>query len=153
MKKLLLVVGLLFAGMTNHAQSNEYIEMARAILEKDTKEAIAEVMELDDSQSEEFWLLVNEYEDLSYFVKDKRIAIIKDYAKNYENISDEKADELMKKSFAFIQEDFKLKKKYYKKMKKVVSASEAAKFIQVVNKIDNLVNAELALEIPLIESK
>jgi hypothetical protein len=61
MKKLLLVVGLLFAGMTNHAQSNEYIEMARAILEKDTKEAIAEVMELDDSQSEEFWLLVNEY--------------------------------------------------------------------------------------------
>ena len=107
MKKLLLVVGLLFAGMTNHAQSNEYIEMARAVLETDTKEAIAGVMELDDSQSEEFWLLVNEYEDFSYFVKDKRIALIKDYAKNYESISSEKADEFIKESFAFKQEDLK----------------------------------------------
>jgi len=153
MKKLLLVVGLLFAGMTNHAQSNEYIEMARAVLETDTKEAIAGVMELDDSQSEEFWLLVNEYEDFSYFVKDKRIALIKDYAKNYESISNEKADEFIKESFAFKQEDLKLKKKYYKKMKKVIPANEAAKFIQVINKIDDLVNAKLALEIPLIESK
>lgn len=153
MKKLLLVVGLLFAGMTNHAQSNEYIEMARAVLETDTKEAIAGVMELDDSQSEEFWLLVNEYEDFSYFVKDKRIALIKDYAKNYESITNEKADEFIKESFAFKQEDLKLKKKYYKKMKKVIPANEAAKFIQVINKIDDLVNAKLALEIPLIESK
>jgi len=153
MKKLLLVVGLLFAGMTNHAQSNEYIEMARAVLETDTKEAIAGVMELDDSQSEEFWLLVNEYEDFSYFVKDKRIALIKDYAKNYESISSEKADEFIKESFAFKQEDLKLKKKYYKKMKKIIPANEAAKFIQVINKIDDLVNAKLALEIPLIESK
>ena len=151
MKKLLLVVGLLFAGMTNHAQSNEYIEMARAVLETDTKEAIAGVMELDDSQSEEFWLLVNEYEDFSYFVKDKRIALIKDYAKNYESISSEKADEFIKESFAFKQEDLKLKKKYYKKMKKVIPATEAAKFIQAVNKIDDLVNAKLAFEIPLIE--
>lgn len=153
MKKLLLVVGLLFAGMTNHAQSNEYIEMARAVLETDTKEAIAGVMELDDSQSEEFWLLVNEYEDFSYFVKDKRIALIKDYAKNYESITNEKADEFIKESFAFKQEDLKLKKKYYKKMKKIIPANEAAKFIQVINKIDDLVNAKLALEIPLIESK
>ena len=152
MKKLLLLIAFLFVGMTNFAQSNEYIEMARAILEKDTKEAIAEVMVLDDAQKEEFWVLVNEYEDFSYFVKDKRIALIKDYAKNYESMTDEKADEFVKQAFAFKVEDLKLKKKYYKKMKKVIPATEAAKFIQAVNKIDDMVNAELALEIPLIEA-
>ena len=152
MKKLLLLIGLLFAGTTNFAQSNEYIEMARAILEQDTKEAIAEVMVLDDTQSKEFWVLVQEYEDLSYFVKDKRIALIKDYAKNYNNITNEKADDYANQFFAFKQEDLKLKKKYYKKMKKVIPAVEAAKFIQAINKIDDLVNAELALEIPLISS-
>ncbi|GGZ80609.1 hypothetical protein [Algibacter mikhailovii] len=151
MKKLLLLVSFLFVGITNYAQTNEYIEMARAILEKDTKEAIAEIVELDDSQKEEFWLLVNEYEDFSYFVKDKRIAIIKEYAENYENLTDEKADELINQAFDFKMEDLKLKKKYYKKMKKIIPATEAAKFIQAVNKIDDLVNAELATEIPLIE--
>lgn len=152
MKKLLLLIAVLFVGTTNYAQTNEYIEMARAVLEKDTKEAIADVMVLDDAQSEEFWVLVNEYEDFSYFVKDKRIALIKDYAKNYESITDEKADEYVKQAFAFKQADLKLKQKYYKKMKKVIPATEAAKFIQAINKIDDLVNAELALEIPLIKS-
>jgi hypothetical protein len=151
MKKLLLSIGLLFVGITNQAQSNEYIEMVRALLEKDTKEALAEAIKVDDSKSEAFWLLVNEYEDLSYFVKDKRIALIKEYAKNYESITDEKADEYAKQFFAFKEEDLKLKKKYYKKIKKVIPATEAAKFIQAINKIDDLVNAELALEIPLIE--
>ena len=43
-------------------------------------------------------------------------------------------------------------KKYYKKMKKIIPTTEAAKFIQAINKIDDLVNAKLALEIPLISS-
>ncbi|WP_136480807.1 hypothetical protein [Cognatitamlana onchidii] len=152
MKKSLLLIAFLFVGMTNFAQTNEYVELVRAVLETETKEAIAEVMELDDAQSKEFWTLYNEYEGLSYFVKDKRIALIKDYAKNYGDMTDEKADEMVKRFFAFKKEDMKLLKKYYKKMKKVIPATEAAKFLQAINKIDDLVDAELALEIPLIQS-
>ncbi|WP_298537060.1 hypothetical protein [uncultured Algibacter sp.] len=152
MKKSLLLIAFLFVGMTNFAQSNEYIEMVRAVLETDTKEAIADVMELNDAQSADFWALYDEYEALSYFVKDKRIAIIKDYANNFDKMTDEKADELVTRFFAFKKEDSKLLQKYYKKMKKVIPATEAAKFLQAINKIDDLVNAKLALEIPLIES-
>ena len=152
MKKSLLLIAFLFVGTANFAQTNEYVELVRAVLETETKEAIADVMDLNDTQSTDFWALYNEYEALSYFVKDKRIALIKDYAKNYGNISDEKADELVKQFFAFKKEDMKLLEKYYKKMKKVIPATEAAKFLQAINKIDDLVNAELALEIPMIES-
>lgn len=153
MKKSLVLIAFLFVGMTNFAQSNEYIAMIRDILETETKEAIALVMELDDTQDAEFWKLYNEFESLNYFVKNKRIDLIKEYANSYESMSDKTADELINQSFAYKQEDLKLKKKYYKKMKKVVPTTEAAKFLQCMNKIDALVDAELSLEIPLIETK
>jgi hypothetical protein len=152
MKKSVLLIAFLFVGMTNFAQTSEYIELVRAVLETDTKEAIEGIMELDDTQSTEFWALYDEYEGLNYFVKDKRVALIKDYAKNYDSMTDEKADEFVNQFFAFKKEDLKLKEKYYKKMKKVIPATEAAKFVQAMNKIEDLVNAELSLEIPLIES-
>lgn len=153
MKKSLVLIAFLLVGMTNFAQSNEYVAMIRNILETETKEAIALVVELDDTQEVEFWKLYDEFESLNYFVKNKRIALIKEYANSYESMSDKKADELVNQSFAYKQEDLKLKKKYYKKMKKVAPATEAAKFLQCMNKIDALVDAELSLEIPLIETK
>ena len=45
-----------------------------------------------------------------------------------------------------------LKKGYYKKFKKILPAGKAVRFFQAENKIETLINAELALEIPMIES-
>ncbi|MDO6760295.1 hypothetical protein Q4566_08810 [Tamlana sp. 2_MG-2023] len=153
MKNKLLILATLLTISINYAQTDDYTEMSRTILKSETKEAIAEVMTLNETQSAPFWELYNEFELENYTVKNKRIAIINDYAKNFENTSNEKADELIKAFFAYKAEDLKLKKKYYKKMKKIIPATEAAKFIQAINKIDDLVNAELALEVPLIETE
>ena len=45
----------------------------------------------------------------------------------------------------------KLKKKYFKKFEKAVSAVVAAKFIQIENQINLLVDLQIASELPLIE--
>jgi len=153
MKRTILFFAVLLVSMSNFAQTNDYIEMSRTVLKAETKEVIAGVMTLSEAQSTPFWEIYNEYQAQNYTVQNKRIAIIKDYSDNYENLSDEKANELVNQSFAYQIEDIKLKKKYYKKMTKVVPAVEAAKFIQAISKIDDLVNAQLALEIPLIETK
>ena len=60
---------------------------------------------------------------------------------------------MLLKAFAFKSEVLKLNKTYYKKFKKVIPVGEAAKLFQALSKIDNLVNAQLALEIPLLEIK
>ena len=86
-------------------------------------------------------------------VQNKRIANIKDFAANYENLTDEKADELLTKGLDYKLEIIKLKKKYYKQFKKIIPVGEAAKFFQAEDKIDNLINAQLALDIPLLETK
>ena len=53
----------------------------------------------------------------------------------------------------FKQESVKLQKNYYKKFKKILPTGKAVRYFQLENKIEALIAAELALEIPLIETK
>jgi len=109
-------------------------------------------MILTDSESGPFWEMYNEYNAELHKVHTKRVNIIKDFAANYESMSDAKADELWTNSMAYQTELLKLNKAYYKKFKKIVTAGKAALYFQLENKIASLINAELALEIPLVET-
>lgn len=154
MKKILFVAAaVLFAISVNAQSDNDYLEMAREVLKVEKKAAVAEAMELTDAESQPFWNLYNEYQSALYLVQNKRIDIIQDYSDNYESLSDEKADLLWTSSLKYEQELLKLQSKYYKKFKKILPLGKAARFMQLENKIETLVNAQLALDIPLIETK
>lgn len=135
------------------AQSiDDYIEIARDVLNTEKKAAVAEAMQLADSESGPFWDLYNEYQAALYKVHTKRVNVIKDYAANFENLTDEKADDLWTQSLAYQSELLKLEKAWYKKFKKILPSGKAARYFQIENKIDALISAELAAEIPLIET-
>lgn len=151
-----LFVFLFISALSNYALSqtiDDYIEIARDVLNTEKKVAVAEAMALSDAESGPFWDLYNEYNLEANKVHNQRIAIIKDFANNYESMSDEKADELWNGTLAYQQQLLKLKKSYYKKFKKIISPGKAAKYFQIENKIETLINANLALEIPLVEVK
>jgi sorbitol-specific phosphotransferase system component IIBC len=155
MKKSVLVsLVVIFSSVQLFAQSNDdYIEIVRDVLKTEKKVAIAEVMALSDTESGPFWELYNEYNFEMSKVQNQRVSLIKDFAANYENMTDEKADELWKGTISFQQQALKLKKKYYGKFKKIMPAGRAAMYFQAENKIEALINASLALEIPFIETK
>ena len=82
-----------------------------------------------------------------------RITIIRDFAENYEMMTDEKADELWMASMKYQEDLHKLKKAWYGKFKKALPAGKVVTFFQADSKIETLVNAQLALEIPLLETE
>ncbi len=102
--------------------------------------------------SQPFWNLYNDFQAKLYTVHNKRIAIIKDFAENFESLSNEKADDLLVKHLKYQTELLKLKKSYYKKFKKILPAGKAARFFQAENKIETLIDAKLAFDIPMIET-
>ena len=153
-KQILLSITILAMSTFAHAQTlDDYIEIARDVLNTEKKAAVAEAMQLSDAVSASFWELYNEYNFEVNKVQNERIALIKDFALNYENLSDEKADELWTGLLSYQQQLLKLKKAYYKKFKKIISPGDAARYFQIENKIEALINANLANEIPLIETK
>ena len=154
MKKLLSILSVVLISTAIYAQSeNDYLELARDVLKTEKKAAIAEVMQLTEAENTPFWTLYNEYQGKLYLVANKRIAIIKDYAEHFETLTDEKADELWLSSLSYAQEELKLSKQYYKKFKKIIPAGKAARFFQAENKIETMIDAQLALEIPLVETE
>jgi len=153
MKKLFIIAIVLMLGAPTWAQStHDYIEIERSVLNSQRKAVVADAMVLTDEEATVFWPLYNEYNDEVYKVKTKRVQIISDYAENFDNLTDVKADELMNSSLKVQDELMRLKKAYYKKFKKILSPSKVVRYFQIENKIDAMINAEIALEIPLVES-
>ena len=154
MKKVLFVFSAFILSLAINAQTeNDYLEIARDVLKTEKKAAIAEAMQLSASESTPFWELYNEYQGTMYLVQNKRIALINEFAENIDSLSDQKADEIWVNYMKYQQEVLKLKKSYYAKFKKILSAGKAARFMQLENKIETLINAQIAMEIPLIETK
>jgi len=154
MKRLTLIINLILFSSVAYTQTvDDYIEVARDVLKTEKKAAIAEAMMLTDAESGPFWDMYNEFNYELSKVHNLRIEAIKDFAANYENLSDEKADELWEKVLNHQTQLLKLKKSYYKKFKKILPAGKAARYFQAENKIEALITAELALEIPLIETR
>ena len=153
MKKLLLVIIALF--LVNTAAYGggveAYIELLKSDLRTQKVAIITEAMRFTEDGAAAFWPIHREYEhELSKIIAD-RIELIKDYAQNYDNLTNEKAKELARTVFALEKRRTKLKKKYFKKFEKALSAVVAAKFIQVEKQINLLIDVQIASELPLIK--
>ncbi len=151
MKKTIITLFLCLISLSLFAQTeNDYIEVVRSVLKTEKKAVIAEVMELTEAESGPFWLLYNEYDYEMSIVQNIRINAIKEYAEEYGILTDEKADLLWNQVMDFKTASLKLEKAYYKKFKKILPAAKAAKYFQAENKIEAMVAANIAAQVPMI---
>ena len=128
-----------------------YVELLRSDVRAQKVALITEVMEFTDAQSSAFWPLHREYELELSKIGDETLKLIKAYAKHYDQLTDEKATLMVKKLFQLKESRLALKKKYFEKIGKALSPVVAAKFIQLENVISNLIDIQIAAELPLIE--
>ena len=151
MKKLTLTLLLSCFAVALFAQ-NSYLEIVRSTIKTEKKALIAEVMELSDAESIPFWEVYNEYDEKLYKLNTDYFSVVMDFADNFENMSDEKANEILNKALKNSIDEAKLQKTYSKKMTKAISPQKALRFFQAMNKIQVMIDAQMAAEIPLLES-
>jgi len=150
MKKLFLVLALLLVAKTAYAQE-QYAELLMSDLKTQKVAVITEAMGLEEGQSDPFWQIYRDYDYELTAIVDQRIALIKDYAASFSAMNDEKAGELAKTSFKLESDRAKLRQKYYKKFAKEVSPLVGARWLMVERTINNVMDLQLAAEMPLIQ--
>jgi hypothetical protein len=84
-------------------------------------------------------------------VNDRLIAAIQDYARNYETMTDEKADALLQEAIAIETDELSLKNSYMHKFRQVLPPKKLARYYQVESKLKAIVDFELADSIPLVK--
>jgi hypothetical protein len=151
-KKLILplAAALILVAPQTHAQTNTYEELMRQDIRTAMTEVVTEAMQLTDAESEKFWPVYREYELEVSKVWDDRIALIQRYADAYTSMDDKTADELANEAFKLRERRAKLRKANYNKMKKAVGAVVAARFSQVDSILQNIVELQVAAELPLV---
>jgi len=77
-----------------------YTELLRADVKVKRVAIITEIMQFDDTEAASFWPIFRAYDLELSKIGDGRISLIEDYIDNYENITDQKADQLMTQVFA-----------------------------------------------------
>jgi hypothetical protein len=150
MKKVIIFL-ILVLSMSLFAQE-DFIELLRQDLKTQKVAIITEAMEFTEEESNVFWPVYRKYDFELTKLGDENLAIIKEYAANYENMTNEKAKELMDRSIKYREDVLKLRKKYFKEFQKVLPVIKAARFMQVENQIGLLIDLQIASELPLVSA-
>jgi hypothetical protein len=128
-----------------------YIELLRSDIRQQKAEAMGSVMELSAADAAKFWPIYSQYDVELTKLNDLRSANIQEYARTYSQMTDEKADELIKKALAYRQQRSELLAKYYLRVKEQLGAITAARFIQVEDQLLLLIDLQIDSSLPIVE--
>ncbi len=150
MKKLLMVITLLFVAKSANAQE-QYVELLRSDLKAQKVAIVTQGMALQEGQSEQFWKIYRDYDYELASLTDRRIALIKDYAANFSTMTDAKADEIATAAMKLDKDRLALREKYYKTYAKEMSPVLATRWAQLERVIATVFDLQIASELPLIQ--
>lgn len=150
MKKLIGIVVLFFASMHLSAQSADEVAQLRQIFGKEKKELIKQFMSMNETDGAKFWPLYDEYSEKRKALADDRIDIIRDYADQYANLTNDQAKDLGNRFFKNEKSLLKLQEKFYKKISKAVSPLRASQFMQAENYLNTTIRSAMQDAIPFI---
>jgi hypothetical protein len=129
----------------------QVLEQLRKDVRTEINALIGNNMRFSTDDASKFWPLYKAYEERRKALVDERLAIIKDYAANYTTMTDATAADLMKRGLGLEDKMAAAKRTFLAELQKAFPARTVARFYQVHNRIDMLVELMLAQEIPLVQ--
>ncbi len=127
-----------------------YIELLRSDIRTQKVAILTQVMQFSEAEDAKFWPIYRQYDVELSALNDERIALIKEYAANYEAMTDAAADKIASGALALEGKRNALKQKYYDRIKTALSAKTAARFLQVENQILMLLDLQISAALPVV---
>jgi hypothetical protein len=121
-------------------------------IKADKKLLIAENMELTEKEAREFWPVYDSYQKDLGKLNDRQLKLIEEYAQNYETMTDQEAQNLTSTYLAIATDRVKMIQSFLPKITKAVGSKKAARYLQIENKINAVLQYELEAQVPLIKS-
>jgi len=128
-----------------------FVELARSDIRTQKSLLIAENIAFTEDEAFEFWPVHRDYETELGTLLDRRLGLITRYARQYETLTDQDATKLAREVFDLEGRRTALKRKYFKKFSKLVSARKAVRFFQLENQLNMVLDLQVAAALPLIK--
>jgi hypothetical protein len=132
--------------------TREYIVLLRKDVSAEKAKLLGMVMQFNAEDAAKFWPIYRDYDAELNKLNDMRVANIKEYARTYTQMTDEKADELIKDAMTFQKQRDELLGKYYGRVKQELGAITAARFVQVEHQLLMIIDLKIASSLPVVGS-
>jgi hypothetical protein len=130
---------------------DEGVRLFRKDVRSLKKQIISANIEFTDAEAQQFWPVYDRYTAEMGRIEDKKFELLKEYAGNYDTITDEQADTYINGRAAVEEAILQLRLKYIPVFRKVLSGRTAALFTQMEWRLGLVVDLQLASQVPLIE--
>ena len=134
-----------------YAQSREPQELTIEAIEADKKRIVALNMQLTEKEGIVFWPVYEAYQKDLRKIEDRAVQMLKAYAKDYESLSNEQAEKLLKNYFEIEAQWLQHKKSYTAKLSNVLPMKRVVRYLQIENKIEAMSNYGVASIVPLMK--
>lgn len=138
-------------GPTKEQLNENNIQLMRADIRSERKKIVAENLPLTETEATRFWPLYDRYIGETIKVNDVRFGLIKEYAQNYQNMSDAQANAFIKRWVALDGDNTNLRLKYIPEFEKIISPKKTAMFFQIDRRLGMMIELQLASGVPLVK--
>jgi hypothetical protein len=141
-------------GGTSPASDSQNIQAYIALLRSDVRQQKAEmmgaVMGLSAADAAKFWPIYEQYDEELAKLNDQRVANIQEYSSTYDQMTDDKADELIHKAMSYRKQRAELLAKYYEQVKQALGGITAARFVQVEDQLLLIIDLQIDSSLPVV---
>ena len=137
------------APQTETLNLTAYTELLRSDIRTQKIAILTEMMEFTEAEDTAFWPIYREYDAELSKLGDERVALIADYAKNYDTLTDDMADALAKRAIDLESRRQAVKAKYYDRMRTALKPRTALRFLQVEHQIQLLIDLQISAALPI----
>jgi hypothetical protein len=139
------------AQQTETRNLTAYAELLRSDVRAQKVAIITQVMEFTEGEDAAFWPIYREYDAELAKLGDERVALIAEYARNYDKMTDQLADKLATQALDLEARRQAVKAKYYERVKKALSPKTALRFLQVEQQLLLLIDLQISASLPIVQ--
>jgi hypothetical protein len=127
------------------------MQVLREKIKADKKLLVAVNMDLTEKEAQAFWPVYESYQKDLGALNARTVGLIREYAKNYQAMTDEVAKKLAGDFLTIEQDRVQLKQSYLPRLRQALAEKKVARYLQIENKVEAVIRYELADQIPLVK--
>jgi hypothetical protein len=117
------------------------------------KELIAAHLTVTDVQSTRVWQVWEQYSAETSKINVSKTAILKEYAQEYDTLTDDQADNLIHRWLETDIEQAKLRQRFAGIVRKVLPGRKAATLLQLERRVSMMMDVQMTSELPLAQGQ
>ena len=132
---------------------DQQLALMRQNIQSLRKKLIEDNLDLSVTEAAKFWPLYEEYSIDFGKIDEDRSVIVKEYAQSFGSVTDEQADNLIRRWLDTDISAAQLRQKYVAVMRTVLPAKKAATFFQLDRRISMMIDVQIMSQIPLVQNQ